>query len=109
MAKPNRDAARWRRAGRASKSAVATLWFVAGMAVGQSGLESRLKQLSLGQLGNIEVTTASREPVKIARTPAAIYVITPEDIRRSGASSIPEVLRLVPGVEVARIDTVKWS
>jgi iron complex outermembrane receptor protein len=65
--------------------------------------------LSLEQLGNTEVTTVSKEPVKVARTPAAIYVITQEDIRRSGATSIPEALRLAPGVEVARIDSVRWS
>src|SRR6266849_1979451 len=69
----------------------------------------QLKQLSLEQLGKIEVTTASKEPVEASRTPAAIYVITQQDIRRSGATSIPEVLRLAPGVEVARIDAVKWS
>jgi iron complex outermembrane recepter protein len=69
----------------------------------------RLKHLSLEQLGSIAVTTASKEPVSVARTPAAIYVLTQEDIRRSGATSIPEVLRLVPGVEVARIDSDKWS
>src|ERR1051326_3688792 len=69
----------------------------------------RLKQMNLEQLGSIEVTTASKEPVKVARTPAAIYVLTQEDIRRSGATSIPEVLRLVPGVEVARIDSNQWS
>src|SRR5467141_1900814 len=68
-----------------------------------------LKQLSLEQLANVEVTTASKEPVTISRTPAAIYVLTSEDIRRSGATSIPEALRLVPGVEVARIDSNKWS
>jgi iron complex outermembrane receptor protein len=73
------------------------------------GSEGPLKGLTLEELGNIEVTTASKEPVKISRTPAAIYVITQEDIRRSGATSIPEALRLAPGVEVARIDAVKWS
>jgi iron complex outermembrane recepter protein len=68
-----------------------------------------LTHLSLKQLGNTEVTTVSKEPVKIAHTPAAIFVITQEDIRRSGATSIPEALRLAPGVEVARIDSDKWS
>jgi iron complex outermembrane receptor protein len=68
-----------------------------------------LKRLSLEELGNIKTTTASKEPVAATRTPAAIYVITQEDIRRSGATSIPEVLRLVPGVEVARIDSSRWS
>jgi iron complex outermembrane receptor protein len=73
------------------------------------GLQDRLKGLSLDQLGNIEVTTTTKEPVTVTRTPAAVYVITQDDIRRSGATSIPEALRLAPGVEVARIDSVKWA
>jgi iron complex outermembrane recepter protein len=68
-----------------------------------------LTQVSLEQLGEIEVTTASKRPVKVSQTPAAIYVVTQEDIRRSGATSIPEALRLVPGVEVAQIDSNTWS
>lgn len=68
-----------------------------------------LKQLSLVELGNVEVTTASKEPEKISKIPAAIFVLTQNDIRRSGATSIPEVLRLVPGVEVARINSNQWS
>ena len=93
------------------KTAVSLLLLAGLIKGGQAGQVSdgQLKGLSLEQLGNIEVTTASKEPVKVSRTPAAIYVITQEDIRRSGATSIPEVLRLAPGVEVARIDAVKWS
>ncbi|MGH9732625.1 MAG: TonB-dependent receptor plug domain-containing protein [Candidatus Acidiferrales bacterium] len=68
-----------------------------------------LKRLSLEQLGNVEVTTASKEPEEVWKTAAAIYVITQEDIRRSGATSIPELLRMVPGAEVARIDSDHWS
>jgi len=68
-----------------------------------------LKSLSLEELSQIEVTTPSKEPVKAFQTAAAIYVITGEDIRRSGATSIPEALRLAPGVEVARIDGSDWS
>src|ERR1700745_3862379 len=68
-----------------------------------------LKHLSLEQLGDVEVTTASKEPEQVWRTPAAIYVLTQEDIRRSGATSIPEVLRLVPGVEVARVSSSTWA
>jgi iron complex outermembrane receptor protein len=68
-----------------------------------------VKQLTLEQLGNVEVTTASKEPEQARKTSAAIYVITQEDIKRSGATSIPEALRLAPGVEVARIDSSKWS
>ena len=70
---------------------------------------ANLKQVSLEELGQIEVTTASKVPVKATRTPAAIYVITQEDIRRSGATSIPEALRMAPGVEVARVDSNTWS
>src|SRR5579885_3610987 len=68
-----------------------------------------LKQLSLEELGNIEVTTVSKEPEELWKTPAAIYVLTKEDIRRSGATSIPEALRLVPGVEVERTDSDTWA
>ena len=55
------------------------------------------------------MVTASKEPVLLRASPAAVYVLTQDDIRRSGATSIPEVLRLVPGVEVARIDSNKWA
>src|SRR4029077_17641636 len=75
---------------------------------GQSNDEP-LKQLSLAELGNVEVTTASKEPEQIWKTSAAIFVLTQDDIRSSGATSIPEVLRLVPGVEVARINSNQWS
>ena len=63
-----------------------------------------LKNLSLEELSQIEVTTPSKTPTRAFQTPAAIAVITGEDIKRSGALSIPEALRLAPGVEVARID-----
>ena len=68
-----------------------------------------LKQLSLEELSQIDVTSISREPQQAFQLPVAIYVITSEDIRRSGAPNIPEALRLAPGVEVARIDGSKWS
>lgn len=68
-----------------------------------------LKQLTLEQLGNVEVTTVSKEPEQVWKTAAAVYVLTSDEIRRSGATSIPEALRLVPGVEVARIDSDQWA
>jgi iron complex outermembrane receptor protein len=68
-----------------------------------------LRQLSLAELGNVEVTTTSKEPEAVWKTPAAVFVITQDDIRRSGATSIPEVLRLAPGVEVAQVDSDHWS
>ena len=70
---------------------------------------ANLKKLSLEELSAIEVTTPSKEPTPAFRSPVAIYVITGEDIRRSGATSIPEALRLAPGVEVERIDSNRWS
>lgn len=71
--------------------------------------QNPLKQLTLEQLGNVEVTGATKERTEVRKTSAAVYVITQEDIQRSGATSIPEALRLAPGVEVARIDSNKWS
>src|SRR5580698_5069366 len=68
-----------------------------------------LKQLSLEELGNVEITSVSKDPQQIMKTPAAVFVITQEDIRRSGATNIPEALRLAPGVEVAQIDGNHWS
>ena len=58
---------------------------------------------------DIEVTSVSKKPEKVTQAPAAVFVITQEDIRRSGATQIPEVLRMVPGVEVARVDSNKWA
>ncbi len=75
----------------------------------QSDQGDRLANLSLEELGSIKVTSVSKEPEEVWKTPAAIYVITQDDIRRSGATSIPEVLRLAPGVEVARVDSDHWS
>ncbi len=78
-------------------------------AIAQQTGASDFKSMTLEELSQIDVTTQSKEPVKAFQTPAAIYVITGEDIRRSGATCIPEALRLAPGVEVARIDSNKWS
>ncbi|HEX5284003.1 MAG TPA: TonB-dependent receptor [Bryocella sp.] len=75
----------------------------------QSTPAQQLKQLSLAQLGDIEVTTVSKEPEEVWHTAAAITVITQDDIRRSGANSIPELLRLIPGVQVAREQSDQWA
>lgn len=68
-----------------------------------------LTELGLEELMNIEVTSVSKKPQKLSNAAAAIFVITTEDIRRSGATSIPEALRMVPGLEVARSDANKWA
>ncbi|PYU25057.1 MAG: TonB-dependent receptor, partial [Acidobacteria bacterium] len=65
--------------------------------------------MSVEDLMNVQVTSVSKRSQKLADAAAAIFVITQEDIRRSGARSIPEALRMVPGVQVARIDENKWA
>lgn len=65
--------------------------------------------IPLEELMNIEVTSVSKKKEKAREAPAALYVITSEDIRRSGANSIPEALRGVPGIKVSQIDSSKWS
>lgn len=72
-------------------------------------LKNDLTELSIEELANIEVISVSRTPQKQSRSAAAIFVITADDIRRSGATSIPEALRMVPGVDVARISSSKWA
>ena len=65
--------------------------------------------LDLEELAQIKVSTVARKEVEVGKTAAAVHVITAEDIRRSGATSIPEILRLAPGVEVARIDSRRYA
>lgn len=65
--------------------------------------------LSLEDLMNIEVTSASRKAQRLSDTAAAVFVITGDDIRRSGASSIPEILQMVPGVQVGRLASNRWA
>ncbi|HTM03846.1 MAG TPA: TonB-dependent receptor [Vicinamibacterales bacterium] len=84
-------------------------WPHAAHAADDQQAPTRLTEFSLEQLGDIEVTSVSKRPEEVRRTPVAIHVITHDDIRRSGATSIPEVLRLAPGIEVARIDSDHWS
>jgi iron complex outermembrane receptor protein len=62
-----------------------------------------LAELSLEQLARIEVTSVSKKPQPLAEAPAAIFVITADDIRRSGATSLPEALRLAPNLQVAQV------
>jgi iron complex outermembrane receptor protein len=68
-----------------------------------------LKQLSLEQLMDIEITSVAKKEQKVSATAAAIYVITEEEIRRSGVTTIAEALRLAPGVTVSRIDGNSWA
>lgn len=64
---------------------------------------------SIENLMNIEVTSVSKKQQKISRTASAVFVITKEDIRRSGALNIPDLLRMVPGLDVAQINGSTWA
>ena len=68
-----------------------------------------LSEMSLEDLMDVEVTSVSRRAERLADTSASVYVLTNDDIRRSGALSIPEALRLVPGLHVGQIDANGWS
>ncbi|KAA3654487.1 MAG: TonB-dependent receptor [Proteobacteria bacterium] len=74
-----------------------------------AGATGHLLDLSLEELGDIQVLSVSRKAQRLADTAAAVTVITAEDIRRSGARSVPEALRLVPGVQVAQIGAGRWA
>ena len=68
-----------------------------------------LKQLSIEELMNLDVTSVSKQAEPYGRAPAAIQVITQDEIRRSGASSIPEALRLADNLDVAQQNSHDWS
>jgi iron complex outermembrane receptor protein len=68
-----------------------------------------LTRLSLEELSMVEVTSVSRRPEALADAAAAIFVISAEDIRRSGATSLPEVLRLAPNLNVQRVNAVDYA
>jgi iron complex outermembrane recepter protein len=65
--------------------------------------------LTLEQLINVKVTSVAKEQTDLFDSPAAISVVTSDDIRRLGISSIPEALRLVPGMDVAQINANQWA
>ena len=84
-----------------------------GQALAQEGLPespdlARLANMSLEELLNAPVFSVAGRPSSRMSTPAALTVITPEDVRRSGARSIAEALRLVPGMYVGRINSSSW-
>ncbi|WP_374266489.1 TonB-dependent receptor plug domain-containing protein [Zoogloea sp.] len=71
--------------------------------------DAPLVDMALEELAGLDVATVSRKAQKLSETPAAVTVLTAEDIRRSGARSVPEALREVPGLNVAQIGGGRWS
>jgi iron complex outermembrane recepter protein len=70
---------------------------------------SQLSQLSIEDLENVQVVSVSKRPEPLSGAAAAIYVISGDDIRRSGATNLPEALRLAPNLEVARINAFNYT
>ena len=68
-----------------------------------------LTELSFEELMDVEITSVSRHSQPLSEAAAVVFVISNEDLRRSGATSIPEALRMVPGMQVAQIESNKWS
>src|SRR5919106_4263936 len=68
-----------------------------------------LAELSLEELANLEITSVSRRAERLADAPASVFVITGDDIRRSGVTSLPEALRLAPNLQVARVDARQYA
>src|SRR5436189_842116 len=94
----------------AARVCIATIAALAAFAANaQTGKPSDLADLSLEELANLEVTSVSRRAERLSDAPASIFVITGDDIRRSGATSIPEALRLAPNLEVARVDSRQYA
>jgi iron complex outermembrane receptor protein len=71
--------------------------------------QNRLGEASLEQLLNVQVTSVSKKEQRLSRVAAAVFVLNQEDIRRSGAANIPDLLRMVPGLNIAQIDANAWA
>ncbi len=71
--------------------------------------DNALLDLPIEELMKVEVTSASRRAQKLTDVPSAIFVITQDDIKRSGVTNIPDALRMAPGVQVERVGTDRWS
>ncbi|HVV46249.1 MAG TPA: TonB-dependent receptor plug domain-containing protein [Bryobacteraceae bacterium] len=75
----------------------------------ETGQLASLKEMTLEQLSQIEITSVNKEPTPAFRTPAAISVLTSDQIHQSGVRTIPDLLRLIPGVNVSQIDSSQWA
>jgi iron complex outermembrane recepter protein len=89
-------------------AAIALCLCTSGAVFAQTATGPDVSQMSLEDLMNVQVTSVSKKEQKLSETPAAIYVIDQAEIRRSGAINIPDLLRQVPGVNVAQMDGGHW-
>ena len=89
--------------------AIVVMCGLARQALAQRKPPPDLAAATIEDLMTIEITSASRKEQRAADVAAAFFVVTHEDIRRSGMTTIPDLLRLVPGVDVAQINSNKWA
>ena len=87
----------------------ALLFLIDAPSVGAQAGVRDLADLSLEELGNVVVTSVSKVAEPLSDAAASVFVISAEDIRRSGATSLPEALRLAPNLQVARIDAADYA
>ncbi len=85
------------------------LLMVSGVALGAPSRPGDLADLSLEELAGIRITSVSKRPESLANAAASVFVITGEEIRRSGATTLPEALRLAPNLQVARVDARNYA
>jgi iron complex outermembrane receptor protein len=97
------------RIGEAVRLALILALFAPASGLAQSVNSRNLIKTNLEDLMNMEVTSVSKKEQKLSKAAAAVYVITQEDIRRSGATNIPDLLRMAPGVDVAQVDSNTWA
>ncbi|HEX4026368.1 MAG TPA: TonB-dependent receptor [Rhizomicrobium sp.] len=99
--------------GKARWGALAGLWLCAGLwsegARAQQVADADIQQLSIEQLANVEITSVSKAPQSLSTAAAAIYVISHDDVIRSGATSLPEMLRLAPNLEVMQAGPANYE
>ena len=90
---------------------VIVLLFLTGLVfdLKSAPLEDDFFDLSLDQLADIEITSVAKKPQKVSLAASSIFVLSQEDIKRSGVTTIPDALRMVPGVQVAKLDANKWA
>lgn len=74
-----------------------------------STVVSDLSHISIDELMKVEIVSLAKTPRPLSESGAAVFVNNQEDFRRSGVTSIPEALRMAPGINVARIDSNKWA
>ncbi len=86
-------------------SAILLFW----MSPSSASSANDLFDLSIEELVNLQVTTVSRKAERLSDTTSAVFVITQDDIQRHGVRSIPDALRLAPGLSVLQIDANKWA